>query len=455
MKKIRLGAGSGYAPSDPVQAVRLIERGNVNYLGFDQLAELTMSICAIQKLRDPAQGYVTGHIVDGMKLILPRACEKGVKLITNGGGVNCEEAANQVIKIAKENGINNLKVAIVRGDDVSGKLAACREKGWKFKNLDTGEEDIDRINDNIVAANTYIGADAIIGALEAGADVVIAGRCSDNALFVAPIMYEFGWKFEEKYVPLIGAAVTIGHTIECADFCCGFGSVVWEKDPKPWDIGYPLAEVYEDGTAILEKTPGTGGLMNEWNIKAQLVYEVHDPQNYLMPDGIADMTAVHVEDLGNDRVRLTNMTGKSRPDTLKVQIGYRAGYIAEILTVIPAPKALSKARRFEENGWQRLAERGIKREDVEVQVDFIGVNSALKSIVPVPDEDAINEIGVRVAAKGKTRGEAQRLAAAFQDLSPVGTGFSAPQRPRTVIALWPTLIPREEVPVDFVMKEVD
>lgn len=456
MRKIRLGAGSGWAPSDPMLALELVEKGQIDYLGFDQLAELTMAVLQITKARDPKRGYVWQHIIDGMKLILPPAHKKGIKIITNGGGVNCEEAANQVLNIAKENGLTEVNVGIVRGDDVLTKLDDCRGKGWKFNNLDTGEEDIDRIRDRIVSAHAYIGADGIIGALGEGANVVITGRVSDNALFVAPIMHEFGWKFEEPYWDLIGAAVTVGHIIECASWCCGQNSVLWQKVPKPWAIGYPMAEFYEDGTAIITKVPGTGGMVNEWTVKEQLVYEVHDPRNYVMPDGIADMTTLMLEDLGDDRVRVANMTGKPRPDTLKVQIGYSDGFIAENLTIIGAPKVLSKAKRMEEVGWERLKQMGLKRENLEVRIDYIGINSLLGPVAPIPDEDSINEIGFRVAAKAKTAAEAQMIVSAFAVLTgtPVGVGFSAPRQPRPVIALWPTLIPREEVLIDFVVREV-
>ena len=454
MKKIRIGAGSGYAPSKTKEALRLIEEGNIKYLSFDQLAELTMSIMAKNQQRDPSKGYLTGHIADGMKQILPAAYKKGIKIITNGGGVNPEAAADQVLNIAKENGLNDLKVGVIKGDDISGRIDGCLKKGWKFINSETGEDDISKIKDNILIANAYIGSDSIIGALEAGADVVITGRCSDSALFVAPMMHDFGWKFENKYWPLIGSAITIGHTLECADFLTGIASPIWENIPKPEEIVYPLAEVCEDGTALLEMPSSGGGLLNEWTVKSQLVYEVHDPKNYIMPDGIADMTAVKVEDLGNNRVRLSNMTGKARPGTLKVIIGYPGGFISETMTVISAPKALTKARRVEEIGWKNLAKYGYKPENVDVQIDYIGINSQLKSIASIPDEDSINEIGLRVAARGKTALDAALVVMSFIDPSPVGWSLSAPSKPRSYIALWPTLIPREEVPTDFIIKKV-
>lgn len=453
MKKIRIGAGSGYAPSKTGEAMRLVNEGNIQYLCFDQLAELTMSIMSKNQQKDPSKGYLTGHI-DGMKQILPAAYKKGIKIITNGGGVNPEAAADQVLNIARENNLKDIKVAVVKGDNIAGRIDDLLKKGWKFTNLETGEDDISKIKDSILIANAYIGADSIIAALADGADVVITGRCSDSALFVAPMMYEFGWKYEDQYWAKIGAAITIGHTLECADFLTGVASPVWESVPKPEEVVYPLAEVSEDGTAILEMPSSGGGLLNEWTVKSQLVYEVHDPKNYLMPDGVADMTAVKLEDLGNNRVKMSDMTGKARPDTLKVIIGYPGGFIAEMWNYISAPKALTKARRVEELGWKNMAKYGYKRETVDVLVDYIGLNSMLKSIVPIPDEDQINEIALRVAARGKNPLEAGLMAVSFIDTTPVGFTVSVPSKPRSCISLWPTLIRREEVPTDYIIKRL-
>lgn len=389
-----------------------------------------------------------------LESLLPAAYSRGIRIITNGGGVNPEEAAGQIENIARKNGLSGLRIAVIRGDDILDKLDKCLEKGWRFVNLDTGEEDIGRIRDRIVSAHAYIGSDSIIDALRDGADIVITGRCSDNALYVAPIMHEFGWKFEEPYWNLINSAVTTGHIIECAEWCSGQGTNLWERLPDPESLGYPIAEFYEDGTAVITKVPDTGGLVNEWTVKEQLVYEVHDPANYIMPDGIADMTTLKLEDLGNDRVRISDMSGRMRPDSLKVQIGYSDGYIAEGMSIIPAPKALTKARRADEIGWRKPSAMGIKHEDAEVRIDYIGINSLLGPIVSIPDEDSINEIGRRIAVKGKTPGEAQLIMAMFIDLTPVGTGFSAPSKPRAVTALWPTLIPREDVATDYIIKEV-
>ncbi|MDY7035848.1 MAG: acyclic terpene utilization AtuA family protein [Thermodesulfobacteriota bacterium] len=459
MKTVRIAAGSGYAPSPPEPALKLIEEGDIKYIGFDQLAELTISILNRAKMKNPTKGYVWQHIIDGMKMFLAPAFERGITITSNGGGANIEEAVNQVLKIGKEKGLTGLKVAQILGDDVMGRLDEIRKKGWKFKNRDTGEEDIDRIKDKIVAANVYIGSDAVVEALEEGANVIIGGRIADSTLHVAPLIYEFGWKFEEPYWDLLNAAVTIAHIIECSDWCTGAGSVLWEDIPEYWNVGYPIAEVSEDGTAIISKVNRTGGLLNSWTVKEHLVYEVHDPANYIMPDGIADLTTIHVEDLGDNKVRVSNMSGKPRPDTLKIQIGYLDGYITEGMIVIGAPKVLAKAKKVEEIAWEKLKKEGITREDLDdIRIDYIGLNSIFGPTLPFPPEDSIREIGMRVAVRAKTPELAEAVRFAFQMAGMVLVGWTTgggPARPRPVVALWTSLIPREEVPVNFKIKEVD
>ena len=458
MKKVRMGAGSGYAPSDPMPAVKLVKDGNLDYIGFDQLAELTMSIMQRTKMKDSSRGFVWQHIINGMKLILPPAKENGVKIITNGGGANPLEAAKQVAAIAKENGYTGTKIGICTGDDILDKLDSIVGQGWKFENLDTGEEDFGRIKDKIVSAHAYVGADAIVGALEEDAEIVISGRCSDNALYVGPLMHEFGWKFTDEYWDRIGAAITVGHIIECAEWCTGNASVLWEQVPDFANIGYPIAEFSEDGTAIITKPEGTGGLVNEWTIKEHLVYEVHDPANYIMPDGIADMTTLKLKEIGENRVLVDNMTGKPRPDTLKVQVGFLDGYIAESMVIIGAPDVIKKLKKIEEIGrikHEKLKSMGINAHDL--RIDYIGLNSLLGNLAPIPDEKSVNEVGFRVAAKANTAMEASMVMGAYLSSAQaiVGTAWGRPIKPRSVISLWPTLVPRDMVPVNYSIMEVE
>ncbi|MDY7038096.1 MAG: acyclic terpene utilization AtuA family protein, partial [Thermodesulfobacteriota bacterium] len=328
MKKVTIGSGSAFWGDTLEPAVEMAERSDVQYMGFDHLAELTMAILNRMKAKNPESGYIQ-DIIPWTKKLLPITASRGIKMITNAGGANPVQAALEVKKVVQELNVGSMKIGAVYGDDILPYIDDIRSQGWKFKDLDTGEEDIDRIRDNIVAANAYIGADLIIDVLQNGADMVIAGRVSDNALYVGPLMYEFGWDFSDEYADRIASAITIGHIIECSACCTGGMSNMWKISERPWEIGFPVAEVYENGEAVITKTPNSGGIVNQWTVKEHLLYEIMDPANYLMPDGIADFTSLKLSEEERNRVRITDIKGKKRPDTLKVCIGYRNGYIGE------------------------------------------------------------------------------------------------------------------------------
>jgi hypothetical protein len=453
MKKIRIGSGSAFWGDMLDPAVELAKKGEVDYIGFDHLAELTLAIMQRMRAKDPSKGYIQ-DIIPWMKAILPIASKKGTKLITNAGGANPEGAAEEVVKIAKDLGLSGMKFGVVTGDDIFPRLDEIRSKGWKFKNFDTGEENIDRIKDRIVAANAYIGADEIIGCLTEGADVVITGRVSDNALYVGPLMHEFGWDYGEPYWDRIGAAVTVGHIIECAACVTGGMSNMWKVSKDPHRIGFPIAEFSENGEAVITKTEGSGGIVNQWTVKEHLVYEILDPSNYYMPDGVADFTSLNLEEIGKDQVRVTGMSGKPRPKELKVCIGYQDGFIGEGHIFFPWPDALAKAQWAEKLVRERFKMFGLQAE--ELRIDLIGVNVLHGELAPLPDYD-LNEVGLRIVAKTKTREEAdmvRRAATHLWTAGPVGASFGVPFSPRPVISLWPTLVPREEVRPQYFIKEV-
>ena len=455
MKKIRIGSGSAFWGDMLEPAIELAKTGNVDYIGFDHLAELTLSILQRMKVKDPSTGYIQ-DIKIWMRSILPITYKNGTKIITNAGGANPEAAAEEVAKIAKELGCDGLKIGVVAGDDIFPILDEISSKGIKLKNLDTGEEDIGSVRDKIVAANAYTGADEIKKCLEEGADVVICGRVSDNALYVGPLMHEFGWDFSDKYVDKLGAAVTIGHIIECS--CCVTGGMsnMWKVSKDPWKIGFPIAEVDENGDAVITKPEGSGGIVNEWTVKEHLVYEVHDPGNYLMPDGVGDFTSLKIEEIGTNRVKVSGIKGKPRPETLKVCIGYRDGFIGEGLVMFPWPDAFAKAQWSEK--WMRERFKLLGLEPDELRIDYIGENVLHDTIATMPDNDSQpNEAGLRVAARTKTRAQAdmvRREASHLWTAGPVGSSFGAPLNPRPIIALWPTLVPREEVKPYYFIKEV-
>jgi len=453
MKKVRIGSGSAFWGDMLDPAVELAKKGEVSYIGFDHLAELTLAIMQRMRAKDPSKGYIQ-DIIPWMKAILPISSRNGVKLITNAGGANPEGAAGKVTEIARELGLKGMKMGIVTGDDIFPRLDEIRAKGWKFKNLDTGEEDIDRIRDRVVAANAYTGADEIRGCLAEGAEVIITGRVSANALYVGPLMHEFGWDYSDEYWDRIGSAITVGHIIECAACVTGGISNMWKVSKDPWRIGFPIAEVYENGEAVISKTEGSGGIVNQWTVKEHLVYEIMDPANYLMPDGIADFTSLNLEEIGKDQVKVTNMSGKPRPENLKVCIGYKDGFIGEGHIFFPWPDALAKAQWAQSLVRERFKMLGLEAE--EIRIDLIGVNVLHGEVAPLPEHD-MNEVGLRIVAKTKTREMAdmvRRAATHLWTAGPVGASFGVPFAPRPVISLWPTLVPREEVKTQYFIKEV-
>ena len=459
MKSVRVGGGSAGWPDMVDPALVLAERGDLDYLAFDHLAELTMAILERQRVKNPARGYIP-DVIPLMRQLLPiwKKNDRRFKMVSNGGGANPERCAEEVLKVAKELGLTGMKIGVITGDDIPlERIDELSAQGLKFKNLDTGEEDVGQIRDKLVAAYVYIGADRVIEAFDAGADLVIGGRLSDNSLFVGPFMHGLGWKFEDQYWDRIGAGIITGHLLECGGWSTGICSTQWEKVPEPWNLGFPIAEMDENGEAVISKAPGTGGLVSEWTLKEHLLYEVHDPHNYIMPDGIADITSIKLEQIGENKVKVKKAgeepRGKPRPDTLKLCLAYADGYITEYMMVISAPKALEQARRIEHYLHKRLAMTGLKPR--EVLISFIGVNSLHGPAAPWPQYEP-NEVGVRIAFKSDTEEEAaalRREATLCWFAAGVGAAFGSPST-RPVFALWPTLIPREAVPTKLQIKEV-
>ena len=456
MRSIRLGCGTGYWGDKLDASEVLVERGNINYLAADMLAELTLAIHQRIKARNPTLGYVQ-QIEPFFRGVIKTASEKDIKIVTNGGAANPEGGGDALASIAKEMGVSGLKIGVVVGDDILPTLDEIRGKGWKFTNMDTGEEDVDRVRDKIVAANVYTGAERVIEGLREGCHTIIAGRLSDSSMYVGPIMYEFGWDYTEPYVNRIASAIVVAHLLECGSACTGALSSIWKEIPEPWKIGHPIAEVYEDGTAIFTKPPDTGGRVNQWTIKEQLVYEVLDPNNYIMPDGIANFTSVKLEEIGVDQVKLTNINGKRRPDTLKVCIGYRDGFITETGAYVSWPDAWEKAQALAEIT-RRRAKDVYHIEAEDFLIDFVGVNALAGPTAPPPDPD-INEIMIRIAVKTKDETEAAKVRAMGGDIAgmglPAGTSFHTPMGTRPVISLWPTLVPRTEVHDKLIVKKME
>lgn len=453
LRRVRIGSGSSYWGDMLDPAVELAEKGDIQYMGFDHLAELTMSILQRQKAKDPTKGYIQ-DIIPFMKALLPIAHRKGIKLITNAGGVNPEAAGEAVARVARDLGLTGIKIATVSGDDLLPQLDSLMEQGVPFVNLDNGRSDLAALRDRVVAANAYVGADGIVEALRQGADVVICGRCSDTAVYVGPLMYEFGWEYSQPYWDRIAAAITAGHVVECAENVCGAMSNLWETVPNLARVGFPFFDFYEDGTFEVSKVPGSGGVINEWTVKEQLTYEIIDPKKYTMPDGVPDFTSIKIEQVGPDRVRFSEITGAPRPETLKVQVGYADGYIGEGQVLFSWPKALEKARKAEQIVRGRFEAVGLRAD--EVRFDYLGVNTLHGHLSPEPEYDP-NEVGLRIVARCRSKEEADKVrreATHLWTLGGVGSAFGVPFAPRPVISLWPTLVPRDAIQLKVAVSEV-
>jgi hypothetical protein len=442
-KTVRIGAGQGFYGDTFFPALEIAQRGDVQYISFDALAELTLAILQKDRQKDPALGY-TRDLPIFMRYLLPVCREKGIKLITNSGGINPEGAMQKVLSVAKQMGMTGLKVGMVTGDDIHPRLDELRTKGVTFENIDTGEP-FDQIKDRALFACAYVGAEPIVEALKQGADVVVTGRVNDAAVFLAPMIHELGWHMRDY--DRLAAGTLLGHIMECsAQATGGNWSGDWWNIPMMERMGYPIAEVSEDGSAVLTKAPDTGGRVSFDTVKEQLLYEVHDPRRYMSPDVIADFTSATIADVAKDRVSIRGTRGAAPPKTLKSIIGYQNGWMGQGAMGYTWPDALLKARKADQIIRKQLALVGVAAE--EIYTEYIGWNSIHGPTVPEPPQDA-PEVFMRIAIRTGTREEAERLWRFIPYLGlngpPFIGGTTGAARARQLLGTWPTLVPRREV----------
>lgn len=447
-KVVRLGAGSGFWGDAMDPALELLREGNLDYLCFDFLAELTMALLQRQKLKNPEAGYVPDAVAY-TNAMLPLARERGTRLISNGGGVNPRAAAERMAEDARKAGLQGTRIALVEGDDLLGKLDTLLAQGVPLVNMDTGDTDFAAIRNRVVSANVYTDSSGIVEGLAGGADVVVAGRVSDNAVYVGPLAHEFGWSRDAAHVDRFAAAVTLGHIVECASACTGGMSSRFAEMPHMGRVGFPIIEFGADGSADVTKVKGSGGRVDQFTIKEHLVYEIGDPRSYLMPDAIADFTSLRLSQTGEDRVRVEGIKGRSAPDMWKLVVGYQDGWIGESLAFFPWPNAYDRALKAKETMLERFERMGLAAD--QIHFDFVGLNTLHGPGAPTPNPALANElpeVGLRCAVRTRTAEEADKVRRAGSHLwimGPGGTSFGTPIKPRPVISLWPTLIPRSFV----------
>lgn len=338
---IRIASGQGFWGDLPNAPVNQVKQGPIDYLVMDYLAEVTMSIMQKQKLRNPEWGYAR-DFVHVIEQILPEIENDGIKVISNAGGVNPHACKDEILKIAKAKGVKNLKVAVVAGDNILPNIDQLINDGHTLNNMESGEP-ISTVKENLLSANVYFGCKAVVEALEQGADVIITGRVTDTGLTLAPMIYEFGWEYSDYDKMAIGTIA--GHIIECGAQVSGGNFTDWEKVEDFTNIGFPIIEAKADGAFFVTKHEGTGGLVNQMTVKEQLMYEIGNPAEYITPDVIADFTTVHLEDAGENRVKVTGIKGKPDTPTYKISASYTDGFKLSATLVYCWPDALKKAQK--------------------------------------------------------------------------------------------------------------
>jgi hypothetical protein len=446
MADLRIGSGSAWW-GDRIEPARLnAEKGDLDYLCFETMAEATISAAQVRKRRDPSfPGYDT-YLDDRMQAVLPGCLRRGTKIISNQGWINPEGAAQRIVHWLRECGApKGVKVAAV-----SGSLITDRVLDLAGPLMEDGRP-ATALAGSLVSAEAYMGAEPIVQALREGAQIVVTGRVADPSLFLAPMMHEFGWDALDH--ARLGPGSGIGHVLECGAQATGgyFCDPGFKDVPDPWDLAFPIAEVGSDGAAVITKVAGTGGAVNLRTLKEQLFYEVHDPARYITPDVVVDFTTTRLDEVGHDRVRVSAISGKPRTPTFKVSIACQEGFIGEDMFFYAGPGALRRARLARRILEERFRIVGLDAE--EIRIDFVGLNAIHggghdDGALPEGPEPA--EIAVRVAARTRTREEALKVGREVDGMAVSGVGMTGKRVPhqdrtREIIGVWSSLVPREAI----------
>jgi Acyclic terpene utilisation family protein AtuA len=438
VRTIRVGNGCGFWGDNLDAPVRLVESGQLDYLTLEYLAELTLSIMAHQRRRDPEKGYATDFI-DVLRRIAPHMREQPrLRIITNAGGMNVAGCATAARRVLDQAGLTDARVALVTGDDLTGRLNQLIREGHALTHMDTGEP-LEPLLDRVVSANAYLGAEPIVQGLADGARVVITGRVADASLTVAPAIHEFGWPLDD-WTRIAGATVA-GHLIECGAQVTGGLFCDWTKVPDFAHIGYPIAAIAEDGTFEITKPAGSGGLVDRDTVIEQLLYEIGDPADYLTPDVRANFTTLTVTDTAAG-ARITGATGQPRTDSLKVTITYRDGYMASgILAVYGRDEIGESFNKAQQCGMIVL----------ERVADAVGqLARSHFELIGYSEDSAAKTTGLRLAVHDPDRTKVERFCRELTPLVTAGppgvAGYAdARPHPREVLAYWPALVPRAAV----------
>lgn len=444
MKRVRIGNGCGFWGDNLDAPVRLAEAGNLNYLTLEYLAELTMSILAVQKAKDPNAGFATDFTDVLGRLVPILKAQPGLKVVTNAGGMNPRACAAKAREVLAAAGAGR-RVAVVGGDDLLPRLDELFAAGHTLNHLDTGEP-LSSIRDKVVSANAYLGAKPISAALEQGAGIVITGRVADASLTVGPAAHEFGWGFGEADLDRLAAGTVAGHLIECGAQATGGLWTNADDSMRLADVGYPIAEIAEDGTFTISKPGGTGGAVNVETISEQLLYEVADPARYYTPDVVADFTTVQLSQPKPDVVNVRGGTASGVTGTYKVSVAYRDGFLSAGTLVIAGPNAAEKARRSGAIILEKLRQAGFTF--AESRIEALGAGDCVPGVLTAQHDPP--EVVLRVAVRDPRRAAVERFTKEFAPLVTSGfpgtTGYTTGRPPvREVFAYWPALIRKDAV----------
>jgi hypothetical protein len=446
---IRIGSGSAWWGDRISPAALNADRGDLDYLCFETMAEATISTAQVRRLRDSNfAGYDT-YLDDRFQAVLPGCLRRGTRIISNQGWIEPVRAAERVAQLLREHGATGKKVAAVTGSAITDKIFeisdVIMESGRPVRDIPAA---------SLLSAEAYLGAEPIVAALRAGADIVLTGRVADPSLFVAPMIFEFGWAFDDWV--RIGQGSGIGHLMECGAQVTGgyFADPGFKDVPDPWDLAFPIAEVDEDGSAVLSKVDGTGGVISRETVLEQMFYEVHDPANYLTPDVTVDFTTAVIEEVGPNRVAIRSISGKQRPERLKVSIGAFEGFQGEDMFFYAGPGAVDRARLAREILEERFKIVGLVADDL--RIDILGVDAIHGLASPAGREPY--EVAVRVAARAGSLEEANKIGREVDAMAVSGVGMTGKRVPhgervRQVVGVWSTLVARDEVPYEITMVE--
>jgi acyclic terpene utilization AtuA family protein len=443
-KTVRIGCHSGFWGDTETAAVQLVRHGNVDYLVSDYLAEVTMSIMAAQKLRNPQLGYATDFVQVVMAPLAREIAEKKIKVVTNAGGVNPQACRDAVLKACEAAGVT-LKVAVVLGDDLLPRADELR--GLDIREMDTGAA----LPAKIVSMNAYLGGFPIARALAEGADVVITGRCVDSAVTLGALIHAFGWTMDDH--DRLAAGTLCGHIIECGAQCNGGNFTDWRLVPDYDEMGFPVAEVSADGSFVLGKPDGTGGLISTATVAEQMLYEIGDPRAYMVPDVVCDFTQATYAQVGKDHVRVSGAKGRPPTDTYKVSTTWPDGYKLSTIFMLGGREAVAKGQASAEaiiKKTRRMFREKNMGDYRDLSIEIIGGEATYGPHARTQDS---REVVVKIAAKHDQK---EALGLLGREIAPMATGgvvgmtgsFGAGRAsPSPVIRMFSCLVPKTLVPV--------